>query len=106
MRAKTKRNLLEAAGYALALSIGLLLGQNYVDENHQSSSTSLLPLGLTDKTGKVQRMIDLISTNYIDSVNVDELQELAIDEIIDQLDPYSSYMRPTEARAQHETLEG
>lgn len=97
---------MEAAGYALALAIGLLLGQNYVDENHQSSATSLLPLGLTDKTGKVQRMIDLIATTYVDSVNVDELQELAIDEIISQLDPHSSYMSPTEARAQHETLEG
>ncbi len=97
---------MEAAGYALALAIGLLLGQNYLDENHQSSTTSLLPLGLTDKTGKVQRMIDLIATTYVDSVNVDELQELAIDEIIGQLDPHSSYMSPTEARTQHETLEG
>lgn len=106
MRARTKRNLMEAAGYALALAIGLLLGQNYLDENHQSSSTSILPLGLTEKTGKVQRMIDLIATSYVDSVDVDELQELAIAEIIDQLDPHSSYLSPAEARVQHETLEG
>lgn len=90
----------------MALAIGLLLGQNYVDENHHSSSTSLLPLGLTDKTGKLQRMIDLIATSYVDSVDVDELQELAIGEIIDQLDPHSSYLSPAEARAQQETLEG
>lgn len=106
MRAKTKRNLMEAAAYAVALFIGLLLGQNYVDENHHSSATSLLPLGMTDKTGKVQRMIDLIATSYVDSINVNELQELAIDEIIGQLDPHSSYLDPTEARTQQETLEG
>lgn len=106
MREKTKKNLLESAAYAGALFIGLLLGQNYMDENHNSSSTSLLPLGMTDKTGKVQRMIDLIATNYVDSVNVDEIQELAIDQIIDQLDPHSSYLKPSEARMQQETLEG
>lgn len=106
MREKTKRNLLESAAYAGVLFIGLLLGQNYVDENHHSSGTSLLPLGLTDKTGKLQRMIDLIATSYVDSVNIDDIQELAIDEIIDQLDPHSSYLKPNEARAQHEKLEG
>lgn len=106
MREKTKRNLLESAAYAGVLFIGLLLGQNYVDENHHSSGTSLLTLGLTDKTGKLQRMIDLIATSYVDSVNIDDIQELAIDEIIDQLDPHSSYLKPNEARAQHEKLEG
>lgn len=106
MRKKTKRNLMEAAAYAGALFIGLLLGPNYVDENHHSSGTSILPLGMTDKTGKLQRMVDLIATSYVDSVDVDEIQELAIDQIIERLDPHSTYLKPNEARAQKETLEG
>lgn len=106
MHKHTKRNLIIAATYAGVLLLGLLLGQNYADENHQMQGSSLLPLGLTDKTGKVQRMLDIISANYVDSINVEVLQDLAIDEIVAQLDPHSDYLRPKEARAQYETLEG
>src|SRR5690606_24133592 len=65
-----------------------------------------IPLGIIDNTGKVQRMIDLIAANYVDSVSIDELQDLAIDEIVAQLDPHSEYLRPNEALKQHQTLEG
>lgn len=95
-----------AATYGAALLLGLLLGQNYADENTHSGTNSLLPLGITDKTGKVQRMIDLIAENYVDSLNIDQLQDLAIDEIVEQLDPYSEYLRPNQAQKQHEALEG
>ena len=96
-----------AATYSAVLFLGLLLGQNYAEEDVSSAgSSSLLPLGITDKTGKVQRMIDLIASNYVDSVDVDQLQDLAIDEIVAQLDPHSEYLRPNQALKQHETLEG
>ncbi|PPL01653.1 S41 family peptidase [Parapedobacter indicus] len=95
-----------AATYGAALSLGLLLGQNYADENTHSGTNSLLPLGMTDKTGKVQRMIDLIAENYVDSVNIDQLQNLAADELVKQLDPHSEYLRPNQALKQHEALEG
>jgi len=106
MRRETKRNLFVAATYGVALLVGLLLGQNYAEENARSSASGLLPLGITDKTGKVQRMIDLIAENYVDSVNLDQLQDLAIDEIVQQLDPHSEYLRPSQAQKQYETLEG
>src|SRR5690606_33497689 len=106
MRKETKRNLFAAATYGAALLLGLLLGQNYADENTRSSSNSLLPLGMTDRTGKVQRMIDLIAENYVDSVNIDQLQNLAADELVKQLDPHSEYLRPNQALKQHEALEG
>ncbi|GGC26446.1 peptidase S41 [Parapedobacter defluvii] len=106
MRKETKRNLFVAATYGVALSLGLLLGQNYTAENTHSGASSLLPLGITDKTGKVQRMIDLIAENYVDSVNIDQLQDLAIGELVEQLDPHSEYLRPNQAQKQHEALEG
>src|SRR5690606_25908974 len=49
---------------------------------------------------------DLIAVNYVDSIGIDELQDLAIDEIVAQLDPHSEYLRPNQALKQHETLEG
>src|SRR5690606_30194960 len=95
-----------AATYGAALLLVLLLGQNYTDENTRTNTNSFLPLGITDKTGKVQRMISLITENYVDSVDIDQLQDLAIREIVEQLDPHSEYLRPNQAFKQHETLEG
>lgn len=106
MRNETKRNLFVAATYGAVLLLGLLLGQNFADENDQSGTTRLLPLGLGSSTGKVQRMLDLIATNYVDSVDVDELQRLAIEEIMDQLDPHSEYLYPRAALKQQQVLEG
>lgn len=106
MRKETKKNLFVAASYGAALFLGLLLGQNFADENRKSGLGAVLPLGISDKSGKVQRMIDLITSNYVDSVNVDWLQNRAIDEIMAQLDPHSEYLKPNQALRQHETLEG
>lgn len=106
MRKETKRNLFIAATYAGALFLGLLLGQNYAGEDSHAGSSGVLPLGLTDRTGKVKRMIDIIATNYVDSVDIGQLEELAIDEVVAQLDPHSEYLRPNQAVKQQETLEG
>src|SRR5690606_17473146 len=106
MRKETKRNLFIAATYGAVLLLGLLLGQNYAEENDQSGTTRLLPLGLGHGTGKVQRMLDLIATNYVDSVDVDELQHLAIEKIMGQLDPHSEYLYPQVALKQQQALEG
>lgn len=106
MRKETKRNLFIAATYGAVLLLGLLLGQNYAEENDQSGTTRLLPLGLGYSTGKVQRMLDLIADNYVDSVDVEELQHLAIEEIMGQLDPHSEYLYPQAAFKQQQVLEG
>ncbi|WP_257669466.1 S41 family peptidase [Parapedobacter tibetensis] len=106
MRKGTKRNLFIAATYGAVLFLGLLLGQNYAGENRWSGSGGLLPLGKTDRTGKVQHMIDLIVSNYVDSMDIGQLQDLAINEIVAQLDPHSEYLQPDQALKQHETLEG
>ncbi|WP_257658643.1 S41 family peptidase [Parapedobacter lycopersici] len=105
MQKDTKRNLFVAATYGAVLLLGLLLGQNYADDNRQSGTSTLLPLGL-GHTGKVQRMIDLIESNYVDSVEVSRLQDLAIGEIVAQLDPYSEYLYPQAALRQRQALEG
>ena len=106
MRKETKKNLLVAGTYGAVLFLGLLLGQNFTDENSRTGRSTLLPLSIIDNSGKIQRLIDLISDHYVDSIGTDELQDLAIDEIVAQLDPHSEYLRPNQALVQHETLEG
>ncbi len=106
MQRGTKRNLFVAATYAAVLLLGILLGQNYVDEQGSKPGNSLVPIGLSNNTWKIQQLLDLVADSYVDSVNVDSVQNGAINHIISHLDPYSSYLVPNESQRQTEILEG
>ncbi len=106
MQKGTKRNLFVAATYAAVLLLGILLGQNYVDEQGNKPGSSLVPIGLSNNSWKIQQLIDLINNSYVDSVSLDSVQNGAINHIISHLDPYSSYLVPNKALQQTEILEG
>lgn len=106
MQNNTKRNFFVAATYAGVLYIGLLLGQNYADEQGSNQGGSLIPIGLSDNSVKLQYLINLLSTNYVDSLNLDTIQDEAIQHILHRLDPFSNYLKPHETRLQYESLEG
>lgn len=105
MSPETKKNLLAAATYAGVLFVGLLLGQSFVKENAKSNS-GMLPSVLTDKNGKLQRLMQMVSEQYVDIIGVDTLQDFAIREVLSHLDPHSTYMPPTLAKAMGEDLNG
>ena len=106
MHKETKRKILTAVSYGAVLFLGLLLGQYVANENSRTGRNTLLPLSIINPPGKMQHLIDLIADRYVDSINADRLEDLAIDEIVAQLDPHSEYLRPNQALTQHETLEG
>ena len=106
MQKGTGRNLFVAATYAATLMLGLILGQNYVAQQNNNPGVSLVPIGLSDNSYKIQQVLDLLSNSYVDSINLDSLQNGAINHIISHLDPYSSYLAPNETKNQNEMLEG
>lgn len=106
MQKGTGRNIFVAATYAATLLLGLILGQNYVDQQSNNPGSSLVPIGLSDNSYKIQQVLDLLSNSYVDSLNVDSLQNGAINHIIAHLDPYSTYLLPKESQLQSEALEG
>jgi len=106
MQNSTKRNLLFALAYAAVLAIGILLGQNYADESQSIGSNSFIPIGVTDKTGKVQKTLQIIQERYVDKVGLDTLQDIAIIEMLTRLDPHSMYFPPRQAQAMEENLSG
>ncbi|WP_400261769.1 S41 family peptidase [Sphingobacterium sp. SG20118] len=106
MQKSIKRNIFVAATYAGVLLLGLLLGQRYADEQGNKQSISILTGGLTGNSEKVQYMVNLIADNYVDKVNLDTIQDEAIQHIITRLDPFSTYLKPNERLAQSEALEG
>jgi carboxyl-terminal processing protease len=106
MQKGTGRNLFVAATYAATLLLGLILGQNYVAQQNNNPGVSLVPIGLSDNSYKIQQVLDLLSNSYVDSINLDSLQNGAINHIISHLDPYSTYLVPNESKNQNELLEG
>ncbi|MGM1430972.1 S41 family peptidase [Sphingobacterium lactis] len=106
MQKGRKRNIFVAATYAATLLLGLILGQNYSDQQRVTSGGSLVPIGLSDNAYKIQQVVDLISTRYVDSINMDSVQNGAINHIISHLDPYSTFLMPNESQSQTEILEG
>ncbi|PKP22503.1 MAG: peptidase S41 [Bacteroidetes bacterium HGW-Bacteroidetes-21] len=55
---------------------------------------------------KYSRVIDLVNTFYVDTVNVDKLTEHAIVEMLKELDPHSVYISKEEVKEMNEPLEG
>ena len=106
MKAFTRRNIFIAAGYAAVLSAGLFLGPRISSEDPIIRKRSILSLGLGNSGDKVEEVIQIINDNYVDSVKLDTVENMAIQEILKHLDPHSAYLGPSEARLLTENLEG
>lgn len=106
MKSGTKKNILIAAGYSVVLIAGLILGPKLVRENQNSRNGSFLPFGLSNRAAKVEQVIQIINENYVDSVKLDTVQDIAIQELLKQLDPHSAYLAPEEAQLMSDDLQG
>lgn len=106
MGTSTRKNLFIAAGYASVLITGMILGPKFAREDANSKNGSFLPFGLGDRSEKINKILQTIDQNYVDSVRIDTIQNKAIEEIISQLDPHTSYLSPADARLLSEDLEG
>lgn len=55
---------------------------------------------------KFSEIISIINQVYVDTVNVDDLEERSINEILNQLDPHSVYIPAKDLKQSNEQLEG
>ncbi len=72
------------------LIIGFMLGRKYdiaIDENDK-----LVGLEYSANEQKIRRLVSLINDQYMEEVNTDSLVDNAINQIIGQLDPHSTYL--------------
>lgn len=95
------KNFLYIPGFCLAMAFSFVLGAKY--DQYKIGENLSIDFG---RNNKVNRVLNLIRKNYVDSVNVDSLEHMAIGEILTHLDPHSIYLPPTEAKKQNEKLEG
>ncbi|HEU4471915.1 MAG TPA: S41 family peptidase [Flavisolibacter sp.] len=59
-----------------------------------------------DKRTSLQEALDLIRNRYVDNVGIDSLQDDAINEVMNHLDPHSVYIPASDVSAANEDLAG
>lgn len=89
----------------LAVFFGVILGATY-EQNRSANINSSFPSFALSSHQKLDKILKVIESNYVDSVNTDSLQTLAIDDILNGLDPHTVYLPPSQAKSQNENLEG
>ena len=85
--------------YPLVISIAIVLG--IVIGNYISTKKFTL-----DKDRKINAVLNLIQSEYVDSIDVKDLVEQAIPAIIGNLDPHSYYIPASDIREENEKLDG
>jgi len=91
----------------IAAAIGLLAGYNM---NFANNSISLLDISEKGspkvKDGRIEEILRFVETNYVDSLDQNKITLDAINHILEQLDPHSSYITPEELDDHNEKMAG
>ena len=92
---------------AFAVAIGVLIGHrfnpNYTN-NFQVIDTS--EQQTTGEIGRVEEIIRFVENSYVDSINNEKLIEEVVNNLLSQLDPFSSYISATDLAQYNEQLDG
>ena len=83
---------------AVSLLLGFFIGKYYRGKGPQ---TKMLRIG----QNKINEALDVINNNYVDTVDMSHLTESAVQKIISELDPHSSYIPASDVDAANEDLE-
>ena len=85
----------------IALAIGVLIGRYLPgkDELPQHSS-------IRSRNDKLNSILNIIESNYVDSVNRNDLVETAIPAMLKKLDPHSVYIPAKDLARANEPLQG
>ncbi|MCL3780262.1 S41 family peptidase [Prolixibacteraceae bacterium JC049] len=86
---------------AIAVAIGVLLGNNL--KRNTINNQKLFQKG---HSSKISTILALISSEYVDSVSVKELEEKAIPEVLKNLDPHTVYIPAKEMVEVTEEMSG
>lgn len=92
---------------ALALAGGTWLGFELA--SRQQESYTIISEGgrkYNGKTGKVEEILRFIDARYLENEEQDKLEEAAVEAVIDELDPHSSYISLDAIQGVNESLSG
>ncbi|MDA0302733.1 MAG: S41 family peptidase [Bacteroidetes bacterium] len=85
--------------FAVVLLIGVLIGKTQTG-SHEGT------YGQSTERGRVVHILDRIERLYVDEVERDALEAIAVEAILDELDPHSIFFSAEELAAMAEPMEG
>jgi carboxyl-terminal processing protease len=97
----SKRSIFLPLMLAGTLIAGIIIGIYLPGKNGIAEKTSI-----RIKSDKINNILDVIESNYVDSVNRKDLVEAAIPAILKKLDPHSVYIPAKDLKRANEPLEG
>ncbi|WP_299674698.1 S41 family peptidase [uncultured Dokdonia sp.] len=88
--------------FSLGIALGILLGSFL----NIGSSTDTAFFSSNAKKEKLNKLIDYIDYEYVDTVNTDSIVDVTVNGILDNLDPHSTYIPPEELKRIEENMKG
>lgn len=102
---KTWKRIIIPFSLALALALGIIIGNFFAMRSNVGNTLGLFrSLGIGKN--KVSQAISLIANRYVDSVNVNDLTDNAMNDLLAGLDPHSTYIPAKDLQSSNEQLEG
>ena len=86
---------------AVLLALGVYIGSNL-----SSNSTGFYTNSQNSSKLKLNRLIDYLNYDYVDAVNTDSIVEGVIDNILQNLDPHSTYISKDDITSVNESMKG
>ena len=86
---------------AICVAIGIMIGSFYA--NHFSGNRLNI---INSGSNRLSNLLHLIDDQYVDKVNIDSLVDVAIPQILADLDPHSVYISAKDAQAVADDLKG
>ncbi len=80
---------------AISVVIGITIGNRFSNQNY-----------ISENDRKLNTILNLISEDYVDTVNINSLIEAAIPNILSNLDPHSTYIPAKDLTAVNDELKG
>ena len=99
---------------SLAMALGIMLGVMLPRENKASNSQGVTESGVptvsvpagSSNFNKLNYVLYLLKSMYVDSIKTDELTEKIIPRVLEELDPHSTYVPKDEVEMTNSDLEG
>ena len=104
MDSKSNKNF-QPIVYALLITVGIVLGMSF-NNSFKGGQNILFSRGSSAGFNKINDVVNYIRQEYVDTINQRELVNSSITQILQNLDPHSSYIPADELKSVNEPLEG
>jgi carboxyl-terminal processing protease len=97
----SKKSILLPLLLGVALAIGVLIGRYLPGQDEQPGNSNI-----RSRNDKLNSILNIVESNYVDSVNRNDLVDAAIPAILKKLDPHSIYIPAKDLARANEPLQG